>query len=78
MEFKGSIEDPIYERQYLCKGETIVENKYANYTLEEKVKAAVELIMLHIDMQHFEKNPIEKNPNEEYVMNELTELYNSL
>lgn len=50
-----------------------MENKYANYTLEEKVKAAVELIMDHINMQHYEKNP-----NDEYIMNELTELYNSL
>lgn len=50
-----------------------MENKYANYTLEEKVKAAVDLIMDHIYMQH-----PEKNPNDEYVINELTELYNSL
>lgn len=73
MEFKGSIEDPIYERQYLCKGGSVMENKYANYTLEEKVKVAVELITDHINMQHRERTSAD-----EYMINELTELYNSL
>lgn len=53
--------------------EFVIENKYANYTLEEKVKAAVELITDHINMQHRERTSAD-----EYMINELTELYNSL
>lgn len=49
------------------------ENKYANYTLEEKVKAVIELIKDHIDIQHSEFNLYDAR-----MVEELTELYNSL
>lgn len=48
-------------------------NKYENCTLEEKVKAVVDLMKDHIYMQH-----TEFNPNDAYMIEELTELYNSL